>query len=125
MFDQTKKNGLTCSELIAKFKEVARERPPSEADNGTVVGSIGTGCPGGSISRLQVLIYPSYTPFIAAPRSPISPVAPVRHTADYFYPSGSVSSLSMPPPRTSRYKEEWEEIEFLVGARELIQNGGG
>ncbi|KAG8917848.1 hypothetical protein FRC00_013148, partial [Tulasnella sp. 408] len=93
MFDQTKKNGLTCSELIAKFKEAARERPPSEADNGTVVGSIGTGCP--------------------APRSPISPVAPVRHTADYFYPSGSVSSLSMPPPRTSRYKEEWEEIEFL------------
>ncbi|KAG8989771.1 hypothetical protein FRB90_002076, partial [Tulasnella sp. 427] len=91
MFDQTKKNGLTCSELIAKLKEAARERPSSEVDNGTVVGSIGTG----------------------GPRSPISPVAPVRHTADYFYPSGSVSSLSMPPPRTSRYKEEWEEIEFL------------
>ncbi|KIO29721.1 hypothetical protein M407DRAFT_226587 [Tulasnella calospora MUT 4182] len=102
MFDQTKKNGITCSELIAKFKEAARERPPSEADNGTVVGSNGTGCPEGENTRRS------------SPRSPVSPVAPVRHTADYFYPSGSVSSLSMPPPRTSRYKEEWEEIEFLV-----------
>ncbi|KAG8905299.1 hypothetical protein FRB99_000272 [Tulasnella sp. 403] len=88
MFDQSRRVSLSCSELIMKLKEI--DCAPMAKD----------------IPRDRAV----FSPPRGGPRSPDSPLTLIRPPNDYF--AGSVTS-SQPTQQTSRWREEWEEIEFL------------
>ncbi|KAG8885633.1 hypothetical protein FRB98_001726 [Tulasnella sp. 332] len=87
MFDQSKKSAITCAQLIHKLKNMPLSSP----------------------SEGQTIFIPQ------GPSSPTSPVAMRRGAApaDYFARPLQQATGPLQLQRSSRYRDEWEEIEFL------------